>query len=52
MSVFDDDASPINFARDVKVRLSPHVSLLVIGGLSALSWGVVAGIIMAVRAIL
>ena len=52
MSVFDDDASPINFSRDLKVRLSPRVSLLVIGGLSAFLWGVVGGIVMAVREIL
>ena len=52
MSVFDDAANPADFACDVKVRLSPRVSLLVIGGLSALTWGVVAGIVIAVRAVL
>jgi len=52
MSVFDHAAKPSDFSRDMKVRLSPRVSLLVIGGLSALSWGVVAGIVMAVRAVL
>lgn len=52
MSVFDDAGMPVDFPRDVNVRLSPRVSLLVIGGLSALSWGVVIGIVMAVRAVL
>ena len=53
MQIFHDAATiPADFARGFEDRLSPRVSLLIIAGLAALSWGMVAGIVMAVRAAL
>ena len=52
MVFFQDAAVPADLARDFEERAPPRVALLVIAGLSALSWGVVAAIAMAVRVVL
>ena len=38
--------------RDVEARLRVNTSILMIGGLSVLSWGVLVGVVMALRAVL
>lgn len=54
MSIFHDAGPrhPTYSAREFDGRLPRKLSVLVIGGLSALSWGVLIGIVMALRAIL
>lgn len=54
MSVFPD-AGPRQLSHSaggVHNRVSRGLSVLIIGGLSALSWGVLVGIVMALRAAL
>ena len=54
MSVFPDAGPrhPSHSAGGVHSRVSRGLSVLIIGGLSALSWGVLVGIVMALRAAL
>jgi hypothetical protein len=53
MQIFHDVATiPADFVPGFEDRLSPRVSLLIIAGLAALSWGMIGGIVMAFPAIL
>jgi hypothetical protein len=52
MPIFDDAAAPDDFVPCLEDRLPPRVSLLIIVSLAVLSWELVGGIVMAVRAVL
>jgi len=52
MSFFYDAAKPADFVGNFEARVSRRASLLVIAGLSAASWALLAGVVMALSAAL